>query len=293
MRAYQKDRQYVLIIGTGTKQVEITNLHITFSVTKSSDNKKRPSKAKVEIYNMSPAHQKMVEDPFVEVTLSVGYIGLGLAPLFQGQVTIAGTRRVGADIVTELQIDSLYKEINYKKISKTVYPGASVKSVIEALVKEMPEVTNAVYSGKNINKTFIDGYPINSSPKVVLNEISEAFDIEWQIDGTILYIMDKGVPYTADKNKAFVISELSGMIERPYFDNIEKQRNPKDKVRKARKGVKLKLLLNPLIVAGSIVKIEFGDMTGYYKVESLVHTGGFRETVWETELTCGTMLSGS
>ena len=51
-----------------------------------------------------------------------------------------------------------------------------------------------------------------------------------------------------DKNKAYVISETSGLIERPYFDQIEKQRGKKDKLRAARNGVKVRILLNPAIV---------------------------------------------
>lgn len=291
MRDYQKDRQYSLIIGNGSSSaLEINNLHITFSVRKSSDNKKRPSKARIEIYNLSPEHQKYVEEPFVEVSLSVGYLGIGMGILFQGQVTVAGTRKNGTDVITELEIDSLYKQLNHRLISRTLPAGTTVKSVIESVSKSIEGVNKVIFSGKNIEKSFLDGYPMNGSPREILNEISEAFEIEWQVDTGTLYIMDRGSSYSTDSSKAFVISEFSGMIERPYFDNIEKQRGPKDKIRKARKGVKLKILLNPAIIPGSIIKIEYGDMTGFYKVESLVHTGGYRDTNWETELVCGTML---
>lgn len=286
----QKDRQYVLRIGQGGSAIEITGLHITFKVSKDSDNKKKTNKANIKIYNLSETNQKYVEAPFNEVLLSVGYLGAGLQRLFAGQITVAGTQKEGADIVTEIQVDSLYKEMNFRTISKTSPSGASVRSVIESVAKDLPEVSRAIFSGKNIEKSFVDGYPMTGSPRQILNDLGEAFELEWQIDDGVLYIQDAGTSYMIDNTKAFVLSESSGMLDRPYFDQIERQRGKKDKLRAARNGVKLKILMNPSIVAGSVVKIEYGDKTGFYKVERLTHNGEYFGETWNTELVCGTMI---
>lgn len=288
---YQVNRQYTLQIGQGKGSgIEITGLHITFKVSKGSDNKKRTNKATVKIYNLSEEHQKYIEAPFVECVLSVGYQGAGMHRLFAGQITVAGTEKEGTETVTEIQIDSLYSQLNHKTVSKTAPAGVSVKGVIENLVKEMEGVGRVVFSGTNISKSFVDGYPLSGAPRQILNELAEAFEIEWQIDDDVLYIQDAGKSYMLDNSKAFKISETSGLIDRPYFDQIEKQRGKKDKLRAARNGLKLKILLNPAIVAGSIVYIEYGDKTGYYKVERLTHTGEYFGNDWSTELVCGTML---
>ena len=288
---YQVNRQYTLQIGQGKGSgIEITGLHITFKVNKGSDNKRRTNKATVKIYNLSEEHQKYIEAPFVECVLSVGYIGAGMHRLFAGQVTVAGTEKEGTETVTEIQIDSLYTQLNHKTVSKTAPAGVSVKGVIENLVKEMDGVSRVVFSGTNITKSFIDGYPLSGSPRQILNELGEAFELEWQIDDDVMYIQDAGKSYMLDNSKAFKISETSGLIDRPYFDQIEKQRGKKDKLRAARNGLKLKILLNPAIVAGSIVYIEYGDKTGYYKVERLTHSGEYLGNDWTTELVCGTML---
>ena len=288
---YQVNRQYTLQIGQGKGSgIEITGLHITFKVSKGSDNKKRTNKATVKIYNLSEEHQKYIESPFVECVLSVGYQGAGMHRLFAGQITVAGTEEEGTETVTEIQIDSLYSQLNHKTVSKTAPAGVSVKGVIENLVKEMEGVSRVVFSGTNISKSFVDGYPLSGAPRQILNELAEAFEIEWQIDDDVLYIQDAGKSYMLDNSKAFKISETSGLIDRPYFDQIEKQRGKKDKLRAARNGLKLKILLNPAIVAGSIVYIEYGDKTGYYKVERLTHAGEYFGNDWSTELVCGTML---
>ena len=288
---YQVDRQYSLKIGQGKGSgIEITGLHITFKVSKGSDNKKRTNKASVKIYNLSEEHQKYMEAPFVECVLSVGYLDAGMHRLFAGQVTVAGTEKQGTDTVTELQIDSLYTELNYKTVSKTAPAGVTVKGVIENLVKEMDGISRVVFSGKNIAKSFVDGYPLSGAPRQILNVLGEAFELEWQVDDGIMYIQDAGTSYMTNNNKAFLISEASGLLDRPYFDQIEKQRGKKDKLRAARNGLKLNILLNPSIVAGSIVKIEYGDKTGFYKVERLTHSGEYFGNTWETELICGTVL---
>lgn len=291
---YQKDRQYSLQIGQGKGTgILIENLHLEFRVNKGSDNKKKTNKATISIYNLSAEYQAYVEADFVEVVLSVGYVGLGMHRLFSGQVTVAGTRKQGADIITEIQLDSMYTELNHKRITKTTAAGTQVKAIVEAVREQLGGVSRAVYSGKNVQRIMVDGYPLTGSPRQILNELSEAFEMEWQVDDFVLYIQDRGFSYMDDKTKAYVISEASGLIDRPYFDNIEKQRGKKDKIKKARKGVKLKIQLNPTIVAGSIIKIEYAEFTGFYKVERLIHSGGMFSEQWETELICGTMITTS
>lgn len=287
----QKDRHYSLQIGQGKgKGLLIENLHIEFTVSKSANNKNKTNKATLKIYNLSEEHQKYMEAPFVEVVLSVGYADTGLFRLFAGQVTVAGTRKEGPETVTTLQLDSLYTELNNKRVSKTTPSGTPVLGVIKSLVQEMNGVSQVVASGKNILKTFLDGYPLTGTPRQILNELAEAFELEWQVDDGILYIQDVGFSYMKDNNKAYVFSETSGLLERPYFDNIEKRRGKGDKIKEARKGVKLRTLLNPTIVAGSIVRVEYGEFTGFYKVESVTHKGGIYSEDWTSDLVLGTML---
>ena len=128
----QKDRQYALKVGQGGNGtgLVIDNLHIDFTVYKNGDNKKKPSKATVRVYNLSEEHQRYFEAPFVEVELSVGYVALGMHRLFAGQVTVAGTRKEGADTITEIQLDSLYTNLNNQRLSRTAPAGSSVKDVI-------------------------------------------------------------------------------------------------------------------------------------------------------------------
>lgn len=287
---YQRDRQYNLIIkqSAGYK-LEINNLHIEFDVSKHADNKKKSNKARVSIFNLPPEYQRHVEVPFTECILEVGYLGTPPQRLFAGQITLASTRRNGADVVTTLELDSLYTQINHKTVSKTVAPGRTVQEVVMNLTAEIPEITKSVFSGEGVKRRVLDGYPMMGSPRQLLTEIAQAYSFEWQIDGDTLYINDIGGSYTKNTKEVYVITEFTGLIERPYHETIEKGRGKGDKRKRGRKGVELKILLNPAITAGSIIKIDYEGFTGFYKVEAIKSSGSFYGEDWTSTLKCATL----
>ncbi|MCY1453543.1 hypothetical protein D9M71_705430 [compost metagenome] len=72
------------------------------------------------------------------------------------------------------------------------------------------------------------------------------------------------------------------MIEAPYRASGDRRRSEKDKAKKP--GVQMKILLNPDIKAGDIIQIEEGLLKGWYRVDSLRHSGGWRSENWSTEI---------
>ena len=287
---YQRNRVYNLIVKQDAGyQLEINNLHIEFTVTKNSDNKKKPNKAKVSIYNLPPDYQRYVEAPFVECILQVGYMGLETQQLFAGQVTLAKTEKRGPNIVTTLEIDSLYTALNHKKVTKTIAPGRTIQEVIMSLVTDIPEVQRSVFSGEGIKNKVVDGYPLMGTPRQLLTELAQAYSFEWQIDDKTLFINDIEGSYTTNLASCYVITEFTGLIERPYYETIEKGRGKKDKRKRGRKGVQLQILLNPAITAGSTIKIEYEGFTGFYKVEAITSKGSYEGDDWTSELKCATL----
>jgi hypothetical protein len=297
---YQRNRMYSLIVGTAQNAVEITGLQIRFKVRKTSSNKDRKNKAEVEIYNLSKEYQTLFEEKYVGVSLSVGYEDTGLKRLFSGQAFNVGTRKEGADTITKVELDELFKELNYKPVSKLIPAGKTVKNVIQELTKLVPEVSKSIFNGKNIEKAVIDGYPMSGTPRQILNELSTAYEIDWQIDDGTLFISDKGDSYTNNTQTAFLIHEQSGLIERPYWDarNVKdpegrkiesidsKGKSHKKTAKVKKKSLKFKVLLNPAIYAGTILKLEYPEYTGFYKVDEVKHSGDFRGEEWYSEVMC-------
>lgn len=281
----QRNRQFRLIIGdykTGNGLL-IENLQVTFDVSKSTNNKNRTNSASIEIYNLSEESLKILDTDYPAAVFEAGYLDTGGPKrLFAGQVTNVTTRKSGTDIITQLQMGSGYKELNHETLSDVVPPGNNVKDAIEKLRKAIG-ADRGVYNGTNLNNELISGYPLSGTPKEMLDELSEKYQLDWQLDDGVLYVHDNDRPATEQYQLAYVLSPFTGLIERPYRVSGDKRRSKKDKAKKP--GVQMKILLNPDIKAGDIVRIEEGLLKGWYKVDSLRHTGSWRgESPWYTEI---------
>ncbi len=282
---YQKNRAYSLVFGdinTGDGWEVNSSLNVSFDVNKSSDNKAKTNNCVIEVTNLSKERQKLLEQPYIACVLSAGYEDTEVKRLFAGQVTSATTRKSGTDSITQIQLGDSYTELNHNTLNKLVAPGRSYQDVIGELAKEIPGVSRTVFNGVNINSQVIDGYPLSGTAREMLDEIGKAVDVEWQIDDGVLYIADAGGTHTDDLNTVFVIAQDTGMIERPYAVSGDLRRTAKDKAKKG--GVQVKILLNPSIVCGSIIKLEDDQFDGYYKVASLRTYGEYRGSNWYTEL---------
>jgi len=280
----QRNRQYRLTIGdykTGNGLL-IEDLQVTFDISKSTNNKNRTNSATIEIYNLSEESLKTLDTDYPAAVFEAGYLDTGGPKrLFAGQVTNVSTRKSGTDIVTQIQMGSGYTELNHETLSDVVPPGNNVQDAIEKLRKAIG-ADRGVYNGTNLNNEIIYGYPLSGTPKEMLDELAEKYQLDWQLDDGVLYVHDNDRAVTEQFQLAYVIAPFTGLIERPYRVSGDKRRSKKDKVKKP--GVQLKILLNPDIKAGDIIQIEEGLLKGWYKVDSIRHSGSWRGDRWETEI---------
>lgn len=280
----QRARQYRLIIGdykTGNGLL-IEKLQVTFDISKSTNNKNRTNSASIEIYNLSEESLKVLDTDYPAAVFEAGYLDTGGPKrLFAGQITNVSTRKSGTDLVTQLQMGSGYTELNHSTLSDVVPPGNNVQDAIEKLRKAIG-ADRGVYNGTNLNNEIIYGYPLSGTPKEMLDELAEKYQLDWQLDDGVLYVHDNDRAATEQFQLAYVISPFTGLIERPYRVSGDKRRSKKDKVKKP--GVQMKILLNPDIKAGDIIQIEEGLLKGWYKVDSIRHSGSWRGDNWYSEI---------
>lgn len=293
----QKDRVYSLIVGNENGAVEINNLQIRFQVVKTSNNKDKKNSAHVEIFNLKEETRKAFEEDYVRVSLKVGYYHTELVELFAGEVVNISntksnikpfnTRRRSTDLITKLDIDELYSDMNNRVVSHIVPAGQTVGDAISAIVRDIPSVTRQQMNGTAITRQLVDGYPLIGTPRQSLDKISKEYGIDWQIDNGVLYVSDHDGTFTDNRNSVPKIGQLSGLIERPEYTNPDRKRlKKKDKKNKSENTLKFKILLNPTIVAGSIIYLDFENISGYYKVDEVRHEGDFRSDKWESTIIC-------
>lgn len=279
----QSNRIYSLIVGDveSGDGWDITDLHITFDISKMSDNKKKHNTATIEIYNLSREKQRFLERKYIGMVLSVGWTGTGLKRLFAGQVTEASTRKSGPDVITILNVGVDYVELNHQTLSKLVPEGRTYEDVITEIAKELGTSRNVI-TGVNCKNPVIDGYPLSGTPRQMLDEVCRANQMEWSIEEKVLYVRDESESHTRDINSVVVISQSSGLIERPYLTTGDVNRSVRDK--KKKKGLQFKCLINPELVAGSLIKLEYEELTGYYKIDSMRIKGGWRVDDWHMDI---------
>lgn len=282
---YQRNRAYILQVGeikSDEGWVIENNLNIRFDVTKTTNNKDKQNSAIIEIYNLSRDKQKWLEQDYIGVVLSAGYLDTTVKRLFSGQATKVTTRKSGADVITQIQVGGNYVELNHRTVNKFVAPGQTIKGAIEQLLDEIPGVERSVFNGLNINSQVIDGYPLSGTPRQQLDEISRAYQIDYHITNNVAYFYDSNGTSTDDLTTAFVISKDTGMIELPYAASGDVRQTRKDIKKKPR--VIVKTLLNPEIIPGSIVKVEDLNFGGYYKVVEIRTYGEYRGNDWASDL---------
>lgn len=281
---FQVNRQYLLTVGDTSigEGLEINNLQITFDISKSSSNKDKTNSAAIEIYNLSDDSLKLIDVDYPAARFSVGYRDIGLKEVFAGQVTNVTTRKSGTDRITQITMGTAYTEINHEIMNKLVSPGRTVQDVAEDIRKAIPGVSRGVYNGTNLNNPIIYGYPLMGTPKEMLNELSEKYQLDWQIDGDVLYIHNNDRGSSEKFEEAYVVSKYTGLVENAYRTSGDVRRSEKDKTKK--QAVMWKMLLNPDIVAGSIVKLEDTLIQGWFKISDIRHEGGWRDNPWYTHV---------
>lgn len=295
---YQRNRIYSLIIGSGNDFIEINNLQITFRVHKSSSNKDRKNKCTIEVLNLSKEHQRALDEDYIFVELKVGYSETGLSSLFSGEVVNVGTKRSGditskkesENTVTRIELDVFHTELNGQTISRIIPAGKRIREVILSISNDLDGISRVEMNGQGVEKTVPDGYPLSGTPRQMLDEISSAYNIDWQIDGDVLYVCDKDGSFEKGTGRVVSIGETSGLISRPFYtsDETKKIKRKKGEPRKRliKNVIEVIILLNPTLIAGSIIYLDYEEFRGYYKLTDVEHRGDFRGNTWHSKLLC-------
>lgn len=283
----QRNRKWRFTIGDAKSldAIVFEDYQMSFDVYKTSDNTKGNNSATIEISNIPKSVRDKLQTDYPFAVFEIGYGTINnLKPLFQGQVIDIVTRKNSNDVVTQFIMGSGYTDLNHQTISQHVPAGKTVKDVFDELIAKFPNISRGVYNGTNLNSQLINGYSLSGSLKSCLDSISNSYKLEWRIDGDVLYVNDKSRGDTENFNTAFVISPASGLIAIPYYVSGDVRRSIKDDTKQ--QGVQFAMLPNPSVIAGSIIKLEDTEITGWFKVLSTRFSGTYRGGDWRQEIQC-------
>lgn len=278
------DRKYTLQIGdAGTGDgLTISDLQVTFRVKKSIDNKKKIDKAVISVYNLSMDSLAFLETEYPVVVLSCGY-GDEIVRLFYGELFEFETKKQGTDRVTKIEVTPSFTDLTHNLMAELVPENGTVQDAIEA-IRRNTKLSKGVYKGAALNQKIIYGYPLSGTPREMIDQVCDAYKLQWRIEGQALYINDYESVENEIQEIAPVFSPTSGLIDIPYFFTGVEGKSKKDKEKK--RGIKFKALLNPNVYPGTIVRVDFNDSSEYYKVEEVEFSGDYRGQDWYMVCTC-------
>jgi len=278
----QINRKYQLEVGdTRTSSgIVVTDLQVSFNITKTSSNTENPNHGSIDIVNLSDDSLRRIDVDYPACRLKVAYGDEPLKTLWVGEVISVSTRKQGTERVTTLGLGDSYTSLNHKIVSALVAPGATVRDAVERVRRELTP-NKGVYNGTRINLPLTYGYPLQGTPRAMLNEIAEKYLLEWQLDDGVLYVHDKEVANNNSFQAAYQITPETGLVESAYRTSGDNRLSSEDESKK--QSAQWTMLLNPDVEAGSIVYLRDTLTDGYYKLTEVRHTGGYRDTNWYTE----------
>lgn len=292
-RQYGRKLSIVVSQANGSG-IDFAEFKVTFEVRRGDS--QTPNSADVRIYNLSnDTASKICQPEFSRLTIQAGYPG-NYGVIFIGD--IKQTRRGRIDQkdtyvdITAADGDSAYNfSVTALQFAATVAPLDQIKGVIQTMARwgvdqgYMPDIA----ASKSVRGTVYYG-----STRDILRQIANNNDCVWSIqNGKVVFI-----PLTAPIAGGSIplISSTSGLIGVPELTE---------------NGVSVKVLLNPSIKIGQVIKLQSGVNTfrlgldlasvatnprilktaklngdGLYYVMQADHTGDTRGTPWYTDLTC-------
>ncbi|WP_029046248.1 hypothetical protein [Cupriavidus sp. amp6] len=286
------DRTYRLLVGkSGGKGLEIAPpIRITFEVDK--DASEQPNPHKIRIFNLKPETRRSIEVPDTRCVLYAGYAEEdGPVLMAAGAVTFGYTYFDGPDVVTELEVRDGYVEVRDTAVSLGYGAGASAKRIVSDIAKQMG--LPLIMADDAPERTWQNGFSFYGPARQALHKVVQGTGLEWSIQNQTLQVVPKR---GTTKRQAVVLAADSGLIgypERTREGAREKARVKDERTGKRanlvsaaqqRDGWRVKSLLLPQINPGDPVKLESRSIEGFYRAESVKHTGDSEGGDWQTEL---------
>lgn len=288
----QFDRIYRLTVGIeGSDGVLIEalprqqGLSIGFDIDK--DLTQQTNKCRVQVLNLSMATAKKLERDGSVCLLEVGYSeDIGLRRIFVGEVTNAWTHMQGSDRVTELELSDGQKAIRDCVVSLSYADNVSRKKVIDDVAAQMGLLVH--YAEGLTFTTFANGFSFIGAGRTCLDKACIGTNLSWSIQNNVLQVIAEG---ESTKVEAIKLNASSGLVGSPErlikgVKRIDKNQTRKVKKTKADKkaGWRVKCLLQPTLNPGDLIYLESVPVTGWFKIESLKHSGRYDGSEWYSEL---------
>lgn len=271
------DRQARVEIGKSASLIalRIEGLRVTFEVQK--DLKTFANRAKIAIYNLSPATRGQIRELTDTVTLSAGYADETMSEVFHGDIVTVSHVREGAEIVTRIVANDGGTAIRQSFANVSHAEGASLKGVLVDLVGSMGLPVKFMDTFED--QKFLQGFAFAGRSRTGLDKVTARAGLEWSVQGGQLKILKRGGTDNPRNIGVPVISPEHGMIGSPerldrLTDDPSAEKKPP--------GWKLTSLLQPQVEPGGKVGFSSAEepTAKAYRVQVVNHNGDTHGDAW-------------
>ncbi|OZI57869.1 phage protein [Bordetella genomosp. 1] len=287
----------VSLVLAGDEAVELSELHFTFDITQ-TDNQ-TPNNALIKVYNVNPELALRAMQEFRQVTLNAGYQG-NYGVIFQGSIVQVRMLDEQTNSVLEIRALDGDQAYNFAFVNKTLPAGATMSNVIDEACYAM-SARGAVrgYIVPRQDPNLPRAKVMFSLARDVMAAAARSTGSKWNIHNGKINLCEESayVP-----GRTILIDAKTGMLGSPT---------------QTEKGLEVRVLLNPSIVAGRLIQLPASSIQmrdhwpasgqdggknaaeqrkqithtaiqpqGFYTVISVLHKGDTRGTAWESRLIC-------
>lgn len=267
-------RRYIMTCGKAGKKgfrigniesAEQTALHVSFSIEKSSS--ETPNDAKVQIWNLSNASLKILEQKDCTVEMKAGY-GDSTPLILLGTISSVITTADNADRMTELTVVDGRVALRDSRISVSINGKVNAKTVYKKIAKAMGI---PIIFAKDLSfKKFPNGFSYVGKAKNALQKVAKYCGHKWSIQNEILQVT---LPGRSISTRGYLLSKETGLVGIPKRIKITVNN-------KEQSGWEVRYFLNGSIGVNDIVKMESDTASGYFLVHKVTMDGDNYEGDW-------------
>lgn len=263
LNRFIRDYELNITFSNGDLITIVPEINIDFESEKSIQGGLNTSK--IQIYNLEEnKRNRLVKDreetkDKILIEFKAGYSRL--ETIFKGDLIEGNSTRVGADIVTTLEIQDGLFDLQNSFTSKTVRG-----KIVDEILKDMP----------NTEKGKISNEALLLRPRVLVGNSLKL--IEENLSQNETYYIDEGTlnilkPNEITSDYAPVVSASTGLLDTP---------------KKSMNEINFKTLLNPQLRIGGLCELNSTldkRLNGLYKIATIKSSGSYLGSNWEQEVT--------
>jgi hypothetical protein len=261
-------RSFAIAVGPTVELARTwTDLRASFKITQTAQ--RTPSKATVEIYNLSEDSSTACREKGAVLQVIAGY-GDAAGRLFLGGIDRSWREVQQTDSITYIEASDGGRQFRTAFVNKSFSGEVTASRVLNELATAAGLPLGSV--GELPDVRIAEGLVLSGSVRDQMDRVAVMLGVEWWIQDEQLVVL-AGSQHTGES--AVVIGPDSGLIGSPT-----PAQDPK------KKGlVEVVSLLQPSIRPGRRFELESRQFDGVYRAESVEHSGDPWAQDWYTKIT--------